>query len=122
VSITNCSKNCLGTVSFDGKFTGMRKEQDFIVYPMQDAGEEIKIQSATRMGTLHLGTGELKMSQAHPNGAYFLHLQLDRLIVETLPMEDVQMLRGWVKSTGGTLVGGDNALRIFCDNTGAIAL
>ena len=31
--ISNIHKNCMGTVSFDAKFAGMRKPQDFIVYP-----------------------------------------------------------------------------------------
>lgn len=120
--ITNCKRNCLGTVSFDGQFQGMRKPQNFIVYPMQDSGEIITIQSGARIGQLDLATGKLRMSQSHASGAYFLHLQLDRLNRETLPAEDVQTLRQWVKSTGGPMVGGNNALRIYSDNTGALAL
>lgn len=120
--ITNCTKNCLGTVSFDGKFQGMRKAQDFIVYPMQDSGAIVKIQSDTRIGTLDLDSGALVLSQPHASGAYFLHLQRDKLSRETLPAEDVQTLRQWIKSTGGPMVGGNNALRIYSDNTGAMAL
>lgn len=37
--ITNIRKNRIGTVSFDGKFDGMRKSQDFIVYPMHDGND-----------------------------------------------------------------------------------
>lgn len=110
----------MGTVSFDGKFPGMRKAQDWIVYPMQDSSTQIKIQSDTRMASIDLDTGAARMSQPHTSGAYFLHLQLDRLVAFTLAAEDVQVLRQWVKSTGGTEVGTNGI--VVCDNTGAIAL
>lgn len=117
--ITNCSKNIMGTVSFDGKFSGMRKAQDFIVYPMQDAGEMVKIQSNTRIGKINLFDGLVTMSQPHTNGAHFIHLSLDKPVFTMLSKEDCQTLRQWIKSTGGTEVGSSF---VKCDNTGAIAL
>jgi hypothetical protein len=92
--IANCHKNIMGTVSFDGRFAGMRKAQDFIVYPMQDSGPLIKIQSNNRMGQLNLDTGELILSPTARCHAGFLWLQLSvarkTATVETLPAEELQ--------------------------------
>lgn len=121
--ITNCRRNIMGTVSFDGKFLGMRKPQDFIVYPMQDSGPLIKIQSNNRMGQINLDTGALVLSTAASGHAGFLHLQIcvarQTATCETLPTEEIQTLRQWIKSTGGIEVGSSV---VKCDNTGALAL
>jgi hypothetical protein len=123
-TITNCRRNIMGTVSFDGLFPGMRKAQDFIVYPMEDSGSEIRIQSDNRFGQINLGTGEAVLS-ANSGSAHagFMWLQLSILrktaATFTLAEEDRQTLRQWVKSTGGVLVGSPF---IKCDNIGAIAL
>jgi hypothetical protein len=121
--ITNCHKNVLGTVSFDGRFAKMRKAQDFIVYPMHDSSSRIKIQSDNRMGQLDLDTGELVLSAPASGHAGFLWLQLSVMrktaTRETIAAEDLQTLRQWVKSTGGLLVGESF---VKTDNTGAMAL
>ncbi len=113
----------MGTVSFDGQFAGMRKPQDFIVYPMHDNGSIIKIQSNNRMGQINLDTGELILSPAARCHAGFFWLQLSvarkTATVETLPAEELQTLRQWIKSTGGLLVGESF---VKTDNTGAMAL
>lgn len=120
--ITNCRKNIMGTVSFDGQFSGMRKPQDFIVYPMQDSGEQIRIQSDHRFGYLCLATGRLVLSANRKQYANSQWLAIcvasNTATAETLPPEDLQTLRQWIKSTGGLLVGG----YVKCDNTGAMAL
>ncbi len=121
--ITNCHKNIMGTVSFDGRFANMRKDQDFIVYPMQDSGPVIKIQSNNRMGQINLDTGELILSPAAKCHAGFLWLQLSvarkTASREVLPAEELQTLRAWIKSTGGLLVGKSI---VKSDNTGAMAI
>lgn len=119
MKIQNCKKNCLGTICFDGKFSGMRKAQEFIVYPLEDSGTKVTIQSKTRIGTIDLANGQVIMSQSHPNGAYFLHLALDKKSLDALDKEDCQTLAGWINATGGTKVG--NGI-VYCDNTGAIGL
>jgi len=121
--ITNCHRNIMGTVSFDGLFAGMRKAADFIVYPMQDSGERISIQSDHRFGQLNLETGLLILSANRAQYANALWLGLccrnGTAKRETLAAEDLQTLRGWIKSTGGVEVGGSF---VKCDNTGALAL
>ena len=100
----------MGTISFDAKFSKMRKGQDFIVYPMQESSNYISVQSDTRFGRINLDDGVVIMSKGHPNGVGFAGFQLDIIrkesISDNLPMEDLQNLRTWIKSTGGVEVGG----------------
>ncbi len=123
LAITSCKKNIMGTVSFDGQFPGMNKAQDFIVYPMQDSSEEIRVQSDHRFGVINLATGEGVMSANRAQYANSMWLQLCQIRgtakTFTLASEEVQTLRQWVKSTGGLLVGSSIVLS---DNTGAMAL
>lgn len=113
----------MGTVSFDGKFQGMRKPQDFIVYPMQDSGENICIQSDHRFGQIDLATGKgvLSANRAQYANAPWLGLCVinNTAIDVELSVEENQTLRQWIKSTGGVEVG---ASFVKCDNTGALAL
>jgi len=120
--INNCKKNIMGTVSFDGLTKGMRKPQDFIVYPMQDSGEVVTIQSDHRFGKLDLATGRGVLSANRAQYANSIWLSLciatKNAIQIQVCAEDLQTLRGWIKSTGGLLVGGC----VQSDNTGALAL
>lgn len=113
----------MGTVEFDGQFPGMRKPQDFIVYPMQDSGETITIQSDKRFGRIDLATGNGIVSASRAQYANSIWLAIcmrDKTAVSfELPAEDCQTLRQWIKSTGGLLVGSSCVLS---DNTGAMAL
>ena len=54
---------------FKLKFTGMRKEQDFLIYPYS-GGDDVLLQSDTRICRLNLKTGETLLSKAHSNGSY----------------------------------------------------
>ena len=56
--ITNYKKNIMGTTSFDLKVKGMRKPQDFIVYPITEKTDKIRIQSDKKFGEIHLPTGK----------------------------------------------------------------
>lgn len=113
----------MGTVSFDGKFSGMRKAQDFIVYPMQDSGEIISVQSDNRFARIDLSTGQVVMSAAatcHAGSAWLLLCRIRKTTKnDTIPAEELQVLRQWIKSTGGLEVG-DSFVK--CDNIGALAL
>lgn len=121
--ITNCHKNIMGTLSFNGQFPGMRKPQDFIVYPMQDSGEVITIQSDKRFGQIDLATGRGIVSASRAQYANSIWLALcvraKTAVPFELPAEDRQTLRQWIKSTGGIEVG---SAAVKCDNTGAMAL
>lgn len=120
--ISNCRKNIMGTASFDGQFPTMRKADDFIVYPMQDSSTRITIQSDHRFGQIDLETGRgiVSARRAQYANSVWLALCVARrtAVAFELPTEDREVLRQWVKSTGGLLVGGV----VKSDNTGAIAL
>jgi hypothetical protein len=113
------SKNCLGTATFIYKFTGMKKEQEFDVYPMDKKSSEkvITIQSNTRIGHINLDTGKVKLSKPHTGGAYFHHLSMDTLLESTLHAEDLNTLKNAIIGTAGELVG--NNCLVYCDNSKA---
>ena len=115
----NIHKNIMGTTSFDLRIEGMRKNQDFIVYPMQsdNSGHIIKIQSDTRIGNIDITTGKGKMSKPHSSGAYSIHLQTDLLKEFELRQIDLQALRLFIFTTQSKKAGTNG--RIFCDNSKA---
>lgn len=119
--LSNIRKNIMGTTSFDLKIEGMRKAQDFIVYPISANNDkaEIKIQSDKRIALLNLNTGECKMSQNHAGGAYFHHLQLDTLVCFTLSNVDLEALRLQIMTTASSKAGSRG---ITCDNSGAVSI
>jgi hypothetical protein len=119
--ISNIHKNRMGTISFDGLFPGMRKAQDFIVYPIKagDDGGRLLIQSDTRIGHIYLDTGRVSMSKPHPGGAYFIHLGECRT-VGTLAQEDLFNLKAHVFSTAHGDAGRAENRIIGCDNSGAL--
>lgn len=114
--LTNIHKNCMGTISFDAKFPGMRKPQDFIVYPMKEAADMVRIQSDTRIGSVDLGTGAVFMSKPHASGAYFVHLA-EAVRVAQLSAESLFMLKSHIFSTASGKAG---SRCVYSDNSGAL--
>jgi hypothetical protein len=116
--ILGLSKNIMGTTSIEMKISGMRKSQDFSVYPIgkDDSKEIITIQSETRIGKIDLSTGRGLMSQSHSNGAYFVHFQMDKLTPFTINESDLQELKMYIFKTAGSNIG--NSI-IKSDNSGA---
>lgn len=90
---------------------------------MQDSGEIILIQSEHRFGRLDIATGTGILSanrKQYANGIWLSICQRNGTAeVVHLATEDLQTLRGWIKSSGGLLVGKSF---VKCDNTGAMAL
>lgn len=120
--ISSIRKNIMGTTSFDAKFAGMRKAQDFIVHPMKtgdDAGQAI-VQSDTRIGTIDLQTGTVRMSRPHAGGANFIHLSMERAIIDKLPQEDLFSLKAHIMSTAHGAAGKDENGIVQSDNSGAL--
>ena len=117
--LTNIRKNCMGTVSFDAKFNGMRKLQDFIVYPINtnDPAKSILIQSDTRMGQICLSTGVVCMSKSHASGAYGVHLA-EAMPVGALSSEDLLMLKASIMTTASGKAGTNGI--VYCDNSAAL--
>ena len=116
--IENIRRGIMGTVEFDGKFSGMRKPQDFIVYPIAAGADatRLKVQSDTRIGLVDLTTGAVRMSASRPGGAYFAHIPHDGPPTDRLSAEDVLRLKAWVFGTAGASVG---CSVMTTDNSGA---
>lgn len=119
--IANIHKNRMGTISFDAKFAGMRKPQEFIVYPIKagDDAKQLLIQSDTRIGHINTETGSVKMSKPHANGAYFIHLY-EAIVIDKLPRDDLFMLKAHIFTTAHGDAGRTENRVIGCDNSGAL--
>lgn len=117
--IANIRKNCIGTVSFDGQFQGMRKPQDFTVYPVKagEPADSILIQSGTRIGTVDLQSGHVKLSRPHASGAYFMHLR-EATFSGKLEADELLLLKGNILATAHGKAGTNGV--VFTDNSGAL--
>lgn len=116
VEMSRFHRNIMGTLSFDLKLSNMRKSQDFIVYPISKGDDYILIQSDTRIGRIFMTNGMGKMSQSHPNGAYGVHLQMDKLTPFQLDPSQILTLREELAKTAGKNVGSSI---VKSDNEGA---
>lgn len=120
-NIANIRKNIMGTISFDGQFNGMRKAQDFIVYPIQQSDllkiDYIVIQSDTRFGKINLNNGTVVMSKAKANGANSMDLALTGEIVGKLDAEVIENLKENIRGTENKKAGNNGVM--YCDNSAA---
>lgn len=114
--ILSTKRNSVGTVSFDAKFKNMRKSQDFIVYPMKAGETTVMVQSDTRIGTIDLTTGAVRMAGPHAGGAYGVHLAFAKQL-EPLPAEDLFKLKAAIQATAGKHVTGTGM--VYVNNEGA---
>jgi len=118
--ISNIRKNIMGTVSFAGKFDGMRKAQDFIVYPfhVDNPTFAAMVQSDTRIGRIHMQTGALIMSPSRPGGSFGVHLAIAKP-AGCLNGEELLLLKAAIFATASSEAG-DNSLNVVTDNSGAL--
>jgi hypothetical protein len=116
--ITKLHRNCMGTTSFNGKFDGMRKAQDFIVYPFHAGNQTVaaKIQSNTRIGMIHLETGSVMLSPSRVGGSYGVHLALAKPAGK-LSAECLFSLKAAIFATASGKAGLHN---VVTDNSGAV--
>ncbi len=117
--VSGIKRNIMGTTSFNIKLKGMRKPQDFIVYPItpSDSNKIITVQSDTRIGQIDLNSGEGKMSQSHSSGAYFTHLSLDKKTPFKLKDIDLQALKMHIFTSSSKNAGESGVM--YTDNSGA---
>ena len=119
-SITNYRKNIMGTLSFDLKVKGMRKPQDFIVYPITEKTDKIRIQSDKKWGEIHINSGKGILSKS---GSTSWHLHSDMMNMNVIKFEltpeELEELKTQIKSTSGKDVG-NTIMRT--DNSGAALL
>ncbi len=116
--------NIMGTTSFYMKMPNMRKEQDFIVYPIAsgDNATELLIQSDTRIGRLTVENGKGKMSQSHQGGAYNHNLSMDKLVDFEISSVDLQRLTEFIKSTASKKAGKSGVMFTDNENAGLIKI
>lgn len=107
-TITNIRKNIMGTISFDAKFNGMRKPQDFIVYP-NPAIDRIVIQSDSYMG--EIAGGSITYSRAQHSVAFMLAVKRYDVI------DNIEELRAAIRGTASKMAGSSGI--VFVDNSSA---
>ena len=117
--ITSIEKNCMGTLDINAKFKGMRKDQEFIIYPISEGADvqKIKIQSDTRIGYINLNNGIVSLCPPVSSGAYNPHLMFVK-DVDVLNKSELAGLKFRLIQTADKNAG-DNALHIQTDNLGA---
>lgn len=119
--ISNMHRNIMGTVSFDGVFPGMRKAQDFIVYPVQEheSPSILKIQSDHVFGYLDTRDGTLTYAKGRDSsGLMYTCAKLSGALKTcVIPAEELAGLTGAVRDTASHKAGSNGI--VFCDNSGA---
>ncbi len=118
--ISQIKKGMMGTAEFMGKFSGMRKSQEFLCYPLPtgDAAQRVKVQSDTRIGFIDLTSGEVLMTPSIFSGAYANHLHLIERI-DQLNAEELLMLKTQILATASGKAGSRG---VYVDNAGAIEI
>lgn len=111
--MTNIYKNSMGTISIDMKIKGMRKFQEFMIYPINKESKSLTIQSDTRIARVDLD-GNGIMSKSHQSGAYFHHLQLDKCTDFCFEPNDWQQIVEYIgltenKNAGSSVIKSDNS-------------
>ena len=115
--ITNYKKNIMGTLSFDLKVKGMRKPQDFIVYPITEKTDKIRIQSDKKFGEIHLPTGNGVLSKSGNTSWHLASDMMNRNINKfELSESEMKELKDKIKATTGKSVGSSF---VKSDNSGA---
>ena len=111
--IHNFKRNCLGTVDFDGQFQGMRKPQNFSVYPMHsgDPASGIRAQSDKRMLRISLVSGAVC---AYP-GKYSAGPLTQ---IGALTADELLLLKGHIMSTAHGKAGSNGIM--YTDNSAAL--
>jgi len=116
--------NNLGTLSFIGKFPGMRKEQDFIVYPItSNSDHKIRCQSENRWMEINAQTGSAEITTAqsghHNNWLLTIQRMRGKHKTFTLDAETLSTFKERIAETSGKLVGGSI---MKTDNSGAASI
>jgi hypothetical protein len=122
MKILSHSTSCLGTAIFTLQFNGMRKPEEFIVYPIKDKTDNIQFQSSTRWAELNTNTKTFEISARRQQYANYVWFQVCKYNgttkTEEITEEDYNTIIKKIASTVGSLVG-NNFLNIKCDNSAA---
>lgn len=125
MELVSYRKNCLGTMSFTLKIGKMRKAEEFCTYPIQkgDNGEKVCLQSGHRWAELNTRTGAIEMSDRQATYANHITLMLSKVkgtaVYDTATPEQLAEILAAIRGTASPNAGGNNCLRIYCDNSNA---
>lgn len=110
MQVTNIHKNIMGTISFNAKFGGMRKEQDFIVYPITSDNPEIVIQSDNRIGYIN-SHGDVVVAKARNRFDFVLA----RTVKVIDKVENIEELLAAIRKTSSSMAGSNGI--VYSDNS-----
>jgi hypothetical protein len=120
MEITDFKKNCMGTMDFSLKFKGMRKAEEFCVYPIEGKTDIVYFQSDHRWAQLDLKSKTFEVSARraqYANSVWFMVCQIHHTItVEKLTDEQFGLMIEKIRETAGERVG-NNILAVVCDNS-----
>lgn len=125
MEIIGMKKNCLGTMSFTLKLGKMKKAEEFTTYPIQsdDDGKYIHLQSDHRWAALETNSGKIVVSARRAQYANYIWLRMcmanGTAETDLATAEQLETMLNAVRSTANPMAGGNNALRVFCDNSNA---
>ena len=90
------------------RLKGMRKAQDFVVYPSSHPQSVLKIQCDTYIALVEPKTGKAILAGPHSSGAYFHHLTegMPRRKAVQLDPEQLQAVVEAEAKPGQTIAGG----------------
>ena len=117
VELIKTEKNNFDSASLTLKIEGMRKPQEFTVYPINKDSKYIVIQSSTRIAQIDPSLGIGVCTKSYPNGAYFHHLAIGDKYPIKFNDEDWILIKQAIIQTNG-IIGSDKA-EIYSDNTNA---
>jgi hypothetical protein len=93
--------------TFSHKFKGMRKPDNFVVYPQSDTSDRdrILVQGGRTIALVHVPTGKIVVNFAGSNPKYRCHLRLPGIVILT---DDafVAKAQEYMPEPGDTMGGG----------------
>ena len=109
--VTKIRKNIMGTISFTAKFKGMRKEQEFIIYPNPE--KRLRVQAKTKCGYVSSDGGAFISSCE-----YFFQIPWAKQNNDVI--ENIEELKEAVRNSASMNAGSSGF--ITCDNSKAGAI
>lgn len=124
--IIKISTNIMGTASILAKFDGMRKAQEFTIYPMSTDAKKILCQSDSRWLEINPETGdcEITTSQSGHHSSWMLQLQKSIRKHKEFKLSefDLQSLKMQIFTTASKNAGKRENGIIQSDNSAAIKI
>ena len=108
MQVAKIRRNIMGTISFKAKFKGMRKEQDFIIYPNPE--KRLTVQSDSKCGYVDFDGKATIHSSEH-----FVKIGWVKENIDTI--DNIKELLQAVRKSTGANVGSSGF--ITCDNSKA---